>query len=197
MIKWFKVGGISYGWFEMWIGPHLCTGASDFLGYDMPAKFLDKVIRVIKENTEEWLYLMDEPGAAMLHIYREDVRVHFAEYDLSVNSDKLNRRDEAAERDKCEKCLFEFDVDIQNTVDGLVTEFSLYENGNGRMLYEKHWGGFPVKEFAELKDYAFQLQRNAGKYDGLLCVTFLKKGTSKNECNKVQKRGCRHAGSAE
>lgn len=42
---------------------------SDFLSYDMPQKFLSKVIRVLNESTEEWLYLMDEPGAAMLHIY--------------------------------------------------------------------------------------------------------------------------------
>ena len=118
---------------------------------------------------------MDEPGAAMLHIFQKDERVYFVEYDLSVNSDELNREDEAAERDKCEQCLFRVDVDIQNTVDGIVTEFSLYENENGRMFYEKHWGGFPEKEFEELKEYAFQLQKKVGKYDGLLCTTFLKR----------------------
>ena len=147
--------------------------ASDFLGYDMPKKFLFKVIRVISENTEEWLYMMDEPGASMLHIYFKDDRVHFAEYSLSANSDELNREDEEAERDKCEECWFDIDVDVQSAVDGIVTEFSLYENGNGRMLYEKHWGPFPTKEFEKLKEYAFQLQVNAGKYDGLLCTTFL------------------------
>ena len=90
----------------MCIESHFCIDASDFLGYDMPQKFLSKVLQVIKQNTEEWLYLMDEPGAAMLHIYQKDGRVHFVEYDLSVNSDELNREDEAAERDKCEQCLF-------------------------------------------------------------------------------------------
>lgn len=189
MSDWFKINSISYGWFEICIGLHLCTGVSDFLGYDMPEKLLSKVIRVIRENTEEWLYLMDEPGAAMLHIYRKDEQIHFVEYDLSVTSDELNREDEAAERDKCAQCLFEFDVDIRNAVDGLVTEFSLYENGNGRMLYEKHWGGFPVKEFEELKELAFQLQKNAGKYHGLLCTTFLKKSYMRksimeDECKK-------------
>lgn len=154
------------------IGSKLCE-ASDFLGYDMPKKFLSKVIRVISENTEEWLYMMDEPGASMLHIYLKDERVHFAEYSLSVTSDELNCEDEEAERDKCEECLFNIDVDIQSAVDGIVTEFSLYENGNGRMLYEKHWGAFPMKEYEKLKKYAFQLQVNAGKYDGLLCTTFL------------------------
>lgn len=171
--NWFKINNISYGWFTMCIGSHV-TEVSDFLNYDMPQKFLSKVIRVICENTEEWLYLMDEPGSAMLHIYLKNEKVHFAEYSLSVNSYELNCEDEVEERDKCEKCLFDINVDIQNTVDGIVTEFSLYENGNGRMLYEEHWGAFPVKEFEKLKKYAFQIQQNAGKYDGLLCATFLK-----------------------
>lgn len=174
MINWFKINSISYGWFKFCIGSCLCE-ASDFLGYDMPQKFLSKVIRVIEENTEEWLYLMNEPGALMLHIYRKDEKVHFVGYGLHAASDELNREDESAEREKYEQCLFAFDAVIQNVVDGIVTEFSLYENGNGRMLYEKHWGGFPVKEFEELKEFAFQLQKNAGKYNGLLCTTFLER----------------------
>ena len=116
---------------------------------------------------------MNEPGAAILHIYLKNERVHFAQYNLSVASDELNCEDEAAEQDKCEKCWFDIPVDIQNTVDGIVTEFSLYENGNGRRLYEKHWGAFPTKEYKELKEYAFHLQEKAGKYNDLLCTTFL------------------------
>ena len=170
--SWFKINSISYGWFDMCIGPNICE-ASDFLSYDMPQKFLSKVMRVISDNTEEWLYLMNEPGAFMLHIYLADERLNFAEYDLSVASFELNPEDESAERDKCEKCYFDIDFDIQNAVDGIVTEFSLYENGNGRKLYEEHWGAFPEKEFDELKEYAFHLQENAGEYDDLLCTTFL------------------------
>lgn len=169
---WFKINSISYGWFNMCIGSHLC-GASDFLDYDMPRKFLSKVIRVINNNTEEWLYLMGEPGASMLHIYLADERLHIAEYSLSIDSTDLDPEDESTERDKCEECWFNIDIDIQNAVDGIVTEFSLYENGNGRKLYENHWGAFPEKEFDELKKYAFHLQENAGEYDDLLCTTFL------------------------
>ena len=122
--------------------------------------------------------MMDEPGASMLDIYLKDERVHFAEYGLSVDSDELNCEGEEAERDKCEECQFDVDVDIQSAVDGIVTEFSLYENGNGRMLYEKRWGAFPTKEFGKLKEYAFQLQVNAGKYDGLLLRNVSKRGAS-------------------
>ena len=54
MNNWFKIISISYGWFEMGIGSQLCGGVSDFLGYDMPQKFMSKVLQVIKQNTEEW-----------------------------------------------------------------------------------------------------------------------------------------------
>ena len=47
--NWFKIQSISYGWFEMCIGPNL-SEASDFLSYDMPQKFLSKVLRVLKKN---------------------------------------------------------------------------------------------------------------------------------------------------
>lgn len=143
---------------------------SDFLSYDMPQKFLSKVIRVLNENTEEWLHLMGEPGAAMLHIYLKDRRVHFAEYSLSVDSDALDKEDEEANRDKCEECRFDVSVDIPSAVDAIATEFSLYENGNGRMLYEKHWNSFPTKEFEKLKEYAFQLQESAKKKTMICCV---------------------------
>lgn len=140
----------------------------------MPRKFLSKITRVIKENTEEWLYFMDEPGVTILRIYLKDERVHFAEYELTGNAIEVRDKDEEAVRDCRGRCLFDIDVDIQNTVDGIVTEFSLYENGNGCVLYEEHWGTFPAKEFEELKEYAFQLEEKAGEYDGLLCTTFLK-----------------------
>lgn len=173
MYNWFKINCIEYGWFTMHIG-RVFSEASDFLGYDMPQKFLDKVFRVVKENTEEWLYLMDEPGAAILRIYLENKKVHFAQYELSVESGDLNLENEAAEQDKCGKCQFDMKVDIKDAVDGIVTEFSLYENGNGRLLYEEHWGKFPEKEFDKLKEYAFQLQKNVGEYDFLLCTTYMK-----------------------
>lgn len=61
-------------------------------------------------------------------------RIHFAEYSLPVDSTELNNEDEEADRDKCEECRFDVSVDVQNTVDGIVTEFSLHENGNDRVL---------------------------------------------------------------
>lgn len=48
-------------------------------------------MRAINKKTEEWLYLMDEPGTGILHIYYENKQIYFEEYDLSVDSDELNR----------------------------------------------------------------------------------------------------------
>lgn len=172
MINWFKINSIEYGWFEMCISTHYIV-ASDFMGYDMPQKFLSKVFRVLTQNTEEWLYLMNEPGAGILHIYLKDKKMHFACYGLSVESTELDE-DEKTAQDKCQECWFDIAVDIQNAVDGIVTEFSLYQNGNGRRLYEEHWFKFPEKEFEKLKAYAFELQKTAGEFDELLCTTFLK-----------------------
>ncbi len=174
--SWFKIESISYGWFTMRIGSDICD-VSDFLGYDMPKKFLDKVLRVISNNTEEWLYLMDEPGAGILHIYLENEKVYFEEYNLSVNSDELNNENEEAEWNKrCGNSWLHIGVSICDVVDGIVSEFALYENGNGRMLYEEHWGEFPLREFEAIKRYAFRLEESAGKYDGLFCATFLAEG---------------------
>lgn len=156
----------------MCIASH-CIEVSDFLGYDMPRMFLNKLFRVVTENTEEWLYLMNEPGASMLHIYVQNKQIHFAEYDLSVDSFGLNHKDEKRYREQCQACLFDAAVAVHNAVDGIVTELSLYETGNGRRLYEKHWDVFPTEEFEQFKKYAFQLQKRTGKYDELLCTTFL------------------------
>ncbi|MDE7318599.1 MAG: hypothetical protein K2N46_02570 [Lachnospiraceae bacterium] len=167
----------------MRFGLYFCL-ASDFLHYDMPKKFLGKVLRVIDTKTEECLYLMDEPHADLLHICLKNEKIHFAKYRLSVNSFELNPETEEAEQDKCKECLFDMEIDIQNTVDEIVTEFSLYEDGNGRMLYEEHWGAFPVKEFEALKEYAFQLQENAEDNDDLFCTTFLHEGSEQKKYEK-------------
>ena len=97
--------------------------------------------------------------------------VIFAEYDSLKTSYELNLDEK---KENCGKYIYTVDVDVQNVVDGLVTEFSLYENGNGRTLYEKHWMEFPKDEYEELKLYAFELQKNTRKYDELFYATFLK-----------------------
>ena len=54
------------------------------------------------------------------------------------------------------------------------TEYSLYENGNGRKCFDLNWGGYPQKEYDELKRIAIEINKNQGKYDKLNCIEFLK-----------------------
>lgn len=172
MIYWFKINNIEYGWFGMKFGEHYVE-ASDFLGYDLPQIFLRKILNVLEKRTkDEWLYLMNEPGADMMHIYEGEDKVHFEVWDLSKCSDELDR-DESAEKDSCTKCNFSMEISWKEAVDGLVTEFALYENGNGRAMYEKHWGPYPEKEYAELKKHAYEIEKTLTEYEDMFCISFL------------------------
>lgn len=169
-MNWFKIQSIEYGWWTAEIGGAYIE-CSDYLDYDMPKELLRKILRLLKgSSVEEWLYIMDEPGASMICIQLNYNKINFAEYDSLKTSYELNLHEK---KENCGKCIYTTDVDVKNVVDGLVTEFSLYENGNGRALYENHWMKFPIDEYEELKLYAFELQKNAREYDELFCTTFL------------------------
>lgn len=173
-MKCIKINSIEYGWFEARMGS-LLIEASDFLGYDMPKKLLEKVLRLVKgKSVEEWLYLMNEPGAGMLKISFHGQQILFEYFELSKCSYDLDTSEED-EKDNCGECIGSVVMKVQQAVDELVAEFSLYENGNGRKLYEMHWMSFPVKEYEELKAVAFGLDKKAGEYDGLFCVSYLEK----------------------
>ncbi len=174
-MKWFKIYSIYYGWFDCMIAQNYIV-ASDYLDYDMPKFLLDKVYKVVKgKSAEEYLYLMNEPGANMLKISlnKDSDKVNFSEYKLLKDSTDLDEN-ELYEINNFGECLFSTDVLICSTVDDLLTEFSLFENGNGRVLYEKHWNKFPTAEFESLKAFAYELQLTE-KYN-FLCTTFLNPG---------------------
>ena len=174
MNTWFKINSIAYGWFEVQIGT-IYMDASDYLGYDMPQKLLDKVYNIVTGNAaEEWLYFMDEPGANLLHITSKDGRVFFREYGSDKYSSDLSE-DESLEGKSVIGYHYEIAVDMQDVVDNLVAEFSLYEKGNGRTLYKKHWGAFPERSYHKLKELAFQMGKKADQYHKLFCVTYLEK----------------------
>lgn len=169
MQTWFKMEALEYGWVTMRICKDWING-SDYLGYDLPKELLRKVWNVLQEDgKEEWLYLMDEPGAEIMQISHNDGKVHLAVYDLSKECFDLSSKEED-EKDNCGKCRFHYDFAPAEMVDGLVSEFYLYENGNGRALYETHWAKFPVDEYEKLKNLAFELDRKQSKFHKLYCV---------------------------
>ena len=166
----FKILGIDYGWFYMWIGPNHMIEGSDYLGYDLPKLFLSKVWNVLqKDGNEEWLYLMDEPHGYIMRIAYDAGRVHLSEYPLTKECHHLSHKEED-EKDNCGECIFRKDWEMEDFVDSLVSEFYLYENGNARELYELHWMPFPDEEYEKLKKLAFEIDKKMPKYEKLYCI---------------------------
>lgn len=170
-MKCFKIDSIEYGWIEFRIGGHYVE-ASDFLEYDMPTEFLSKLIKVLKESSKEWVYLMNEPGANIMEFQRSDNRIVINAYSMNKPSHELSK-DIAEELKNIGDCSFSISLNIPELVDAVVTEFSLYETGNGRKCYDMNWGNYPQKEYDELKKIAFEINKNLSKYDSLTCVDFL------------------------
>lgn len=171
-MKCFKIESIEYGWFEFRIGKHYVE-SSDFLGYDMPAEFLSKLIKILNKSSKEWVYLMNEPGAAIMEFLRSDNTIIINAYSMNKPSDDLSRNI-VEELQNVGNCEFSIRINIPEFVDAVVAEYSLYENGNGRKCYDINWGEYPQKEYNELKIIAFEINKNQGQYDSLNCIEFLK-----------------------
>lgn len=174
-MTWFKIESVHYGWFGMSAG-QIYFKASNYTDYDMPRRLLEKIVRLISgESEREYLYLLAEPHAALLVLSVTHSRICMEAYDLIRDSNDLPRQ----ERDALGllgECWANLAVLIPDAADDLVTEFSLYENGNGRALYETHWMPFPQDAYDALKALAF---RFAGErmededMDELMCTTYL------------------------
>ena len=171
-MKCFKIDSIGYGWFEFRIGMYYVE-TSDFLGYDMPTEFLNKLIKVLKGSSKEWVYVMNEPGADILEILRSDNMITVNSYSMNKPSTELSSEIEEELKNIGEH-EFSISINIPELMDAVVTEYSLYENGNGRKCFDLNWGGYPQKEYDELKRIAIEINKNQGKYDKLNCIEFLK-----------------------
>ncbi len=171
-MKCFKIDSIGYGWFEFRIGMYYVE-SSDFLGYDMPTEFLSKLIKVLKESSKEYVYVMNEPGADIMEFLRSDNAITINVYSMNKPSSELSR-DIAQELENIGDREFSNSFNIPELVDAVVAEYSLYENGNGRKCFDMNWGGYPQKEYDELKRIAIEINKKQGNYDSLNCVEFLK-----------------------
>ena len=148
-MRCFRIESIEYGWFEFRIGKYYVE-ASDFLGYDMPTEFLNKLVKILKESS------MNKPSTELSRDIEEELK-------------NIGKRE------------FSISINIPELVDAVVTEYSLYENGNGRKCFDLNWGEYPQKEYDELKKIAFEINKNQGKYDKLKCVEFLNSYIDFNE----------------
>lgn len=171
----FEIHGIRYGWFEVCFTPHSEKQGwltnSDYLQCDAPKYFLDALANILEEKSgEEWLCWQDEPGAYILRLALENGKVA-VEIFLAPDSMELPYR--GAELASAEK-EFEYgnSFDIMELLDDVIVEFSLYENGNGLAVYNRHWDVFPEKEFQRLKRFAVSFNKGLDKYHKLFCLTY-------------------------
>ena len=171
----FEIHGIRYGWFEVCFTPHdekrgwLCN--SDYLQCDAPRLFLDALADILEEKAaEEWLCWQDEPGANILRLALENGKIAV---EIFIAPDSLGLPYRGAELASVEK-EFEYrnSFEIKKLLDDILVEFSLYENGNGLALYQKHWDKFPEKEFQRLKKFAVRFNKGLDKYGKLFCLTY-------------------------
>lgn len=167
----FKIESISYGWFELRTGKHylLC---SDYLDYDTPKFLLKALLRLIKgESKEEWICWQDEPAANIMQLTVEGATLKLNMHRSAKESFDLETTPGSLKTNRKE-CWYSMDLKIIQAVDDLLTEFSLYENGNGLSLYEEHWMTFPQEEYRKLKEFAIGMQNQSDEDDALFCTTY-------------------------
>ena len=170
-MRCFKIESIEYGWFECRIGKYRID-ASDYLGYDISKEFLMKLLKLLKGSSKEWIYEMNEPGASMIELSLTEDTITVSVYRMNKTSSDLSKETED-EIQNCEECKYSISIDKSELVDAIVTEYSLYETGNGRRYYEINWGDFPQIEYNELKCIAFEINKNRNELNALQCTTFL------------------------
>lgn len=153
----FKILSVQYGWFEIRMGKSYLE-CSDYLGYDAPKALLQAVINVAKNvSQEEWVCWMGEPSADILHVTKENNMIKIECFDAIGEAYYI---DLSTIKAYCGKCFATYKEELITFLDNLVTEFSLYQNGNGLLLYQEHWMAFPSEEFYILKELAHSLVKN-------------------------------------
>ncbi len=100
---------------------------------------------------------MGEPCADILHIVKEKNEIKLELFDTIEESYEIDLNNM---KPYCKKCYATYQTEWITFLDNLVTEFSLYENGNGLCLYQENWMNFPSKEFHILKDLARSMVKN-------------------------------------
>ncbi len=175
----FEIHKIRYGWFEVCFTPHAEKQGwltnSDYLQCEAPTNFLNALSDIFEgKTTEEWQCWQDEPGAYILHIELVEGEILVEIFGSKSDSEYLNE-----DRHRGEKLISEVDelfyretFEPQYLLDDVITEFSLYENGNGLRMYEKHWGKFPKVEYHRLRKCAAEINNTLDKYSKMFCFKY-------------------------
>lgn len=172
----FEIHKIRWGWFVVCFTPHAENRGfltnSDYLGCDAPAMFLEALANILEARSkDEWLCWQDEPGASVLHIGASDKGLSVEIFYSGKDSLELpfGGKELVSEADEL---IYQNVFETQYLLDDVLTEFGLYENGNGLRLYNKHWGGFPQKEYHRLRKCAQELDKTLDKYHKMFCLGY-------------------------
>lgn len=164
-MKCFKIESIEYGWFE-WKIYNEYIETSSWLGFDSSKDFLEKLVKLFNGSSKEYVYITNEPGASIIEITQVQENFIINWFSLNKNSYELSPKIED-EIKNIEECYFSISINKKELLNSVVTEYSLYETGNGRCCYESNWNKFPKNEYNKLKEIAFKL-------NDLPCTDFLK-----------------------
>lgn len=149
MMQNVKIESIRHGWFAMRFGGYEidCTNVFE---HDTPMKLLQAVYDLVQKNDETKIVRWDgEPGAQIMCLERIEDEILITVYETSKSAYDLNCSAEQMMR-YCGEVKWSMKMDFSEFIDELVTEFWLYENGNGLNLYERNWMRFPNKSFEKL-----------------------------------------------
>lgn len=149
----FKIFRISNGWFDICIGGQFYLTNSDYLGCDAPMLLLEALCDILENKAgESWLCWQDEPGANILNLEKQGNRLIIRIYGADNDSMSLDYNGIALSR-HITKCVFKVEENITIVSKNILEEFSLYENGHGREIYDSHWGEFPEQQYIRLRNY--------------------------------------------
>ena len=166
-----RLDSIRYGWLNMTFGTH-CVEGSDFRFCDSPRRLLEAVANVLDNpDRTEYVLWTDEPGAVIMRVEMTDGKFEISLFRSSEDSLSIGISQPEL-KECCAGLCWTQTCEIKKLVDDLTVDFSLYENGNGRALYEQHWMPFPDEEYRRLKHHAFALEKTLGEYENMLVTTY-------------------------
>jgi len=139
----FKVILISYGWFEVDFNRSCVLTNSHYLGCDAPGLLLEALGDLLENKTNDaWLCWQDEPGAYILNLEKQGEKLIVRVYGTDKESMELEHSG-ASLKEHIAECIYKAEEDFAESVENILDEFALYENGTGRNRYQEHWGDFP------------------------------------------------------
>lgn len=163
----FLIDKVSHGWFDVsfkgsdW---KVAISASDAWGTDTPALLLQGLVKQKNENIPTSLYVAfdEEPGTYLFTLERKTeqsatLTVGYSKYDDDEwpEIERAGRKTlvELSNLIPVDEILLRAEIDYHIFLYSVYKAFLPYENTLTKIQYEKNWMLFPIKPWAEFKDF--------------------------------------------